>query len=495
MITLLALSLSTLSAQAETQAASPVETTSPSPVKTWGEARLIGSAYPNVAVDAEGTTIGQGPVVDSRLRAGLEWSPGEWTVGGEIDLLNGQLFGDTWDIPGTEDARRRDELGATADGLAQLRQAYVDGRIGIVGLKAGLVTSDWGLGLLANDGSHDPVFGRTDFGDRVLRLQAMTRPFKGDAAPLLLVLAGDRVVDDIFAQWSPTGGGQAAWQGIASAIWTGEQTVGVYTVYRHQTEEDRERTTNVGIADVYADAPVALGSWSLRLAGEAVVIGGNTDITQSITSRDGLKMLTGGATVLASLTPADGRGSALLRAGWTSGDSNPDDGVLHEFSASRDFDVGMVLFDELQGAIDANTYAMLQDPANSGGAPEGADGIVTEGALHRAAFVQPVISAQPLDYLGIKAGLTLTWATAPPSQAYYTFRNGGIPTNQLDQPTSGYALGTELDWALTLGEVGLKALGTEVTPTLLIQGGHLLASQNLGGGTVSLVTATARMRW
>ena len=498
-------------AAAPTEAAAPAEAATPtvedtetveearaastSAFTTTGEARLIGSSYPDTAVDAVGGTTGQGLVLDSRLRAGLDWKRERFSLGGEVQVLNGQIAGDTWDIPGTEDLRHREALSATTDGLFQLRRAAVEGRIGKVGLQAGLVGSHWGLGMLANDGNHDPVFGRTDFGDRVLRVRVATRPFHGGRTPLTLLAAGDRVIEDGSARWNPLTGGQAAWQGLAAALWQDKQTFGIYGVYRDQTEADGERKTRVSVLDVYADAPIALSDWTLRLAGEAAGITGHTSVTQTYNSRDGLAIRQAGVTALAELKPPSPKWSALLRAGWASGDGQADDGTLHDFAFSRDFDVGMVTFDEVQGAIDAATYAQLQDPANGGGAPEGSDGLVAEGAFRHAAFVQPSVHLLPLAWLGLRAGATLSWNTGPVAEPYQSYRNGGVPSNQLGQPTSGYALGTELDWALTVGDTAVKVGQGSLKPALLIQGGHLLASDNLGGGTLSVLTATGRVRW
>lgn len=460
---------------------------------TNGELRLLASLPPDPVLDTDGTTLGQGPVLDARARAGLSWARSSWKVGLELDLVDGQLAGDTWDLPGDEDARDRHERGALTEDGVGLRRAAVEGRLGAIGLQAGLVTSHWGLGMVANDGAHDPVFGRSDFGDRVLRLRLATRPLEGGEGPLMVMLAGDRVVEDDTATWSPVDGGQAAWQAVGALLWAEEtKTVGLYSVYRHQTEQDGERRTRASVVDLYADAPIPLGEWTLRLAGELAIIGGDTTRSQSYTSREGLDLRSQGFTGLVELRPADAPSFAMLRAGWASGDGNPDDEFSRDFTFDRDFDVGMVLFDELQGAIEAQAYNQLDDPGNAARPPEGAEVMVTEGSFRRAVFLQPVVGGNFLPWIHLRLGAALSWGSAPPGQAFETYRNGGIPTNHLGQPTSGYALGTELDWALHLGDT---LLAERYRPALLLQGGHLLASDNMGGGTLSLVTATGRLRW
>ncbi len=463
---------------------------------TRGELRLLGSLPPAVVVDTEGNTLGQGPVLDSRLRAALAYRNEAWTMRAEADLFTGQIAGDPWDIRGSEDARNRESIDMLTLDAFRLRRLSADGMVGPAAVEVGLVTSHWGLGMLANDGAHGNIFGRSDFGDRVIRVRAATRPLA--KAPLTLVLAGDRVVDDELATWNPIDGtGPTAWQGIASAVYGKADTAkaGIYGVFRHQTEADGERVTQAGVLDLYGDAPISTPTLAIRVAAEAAGILGRTDRGQSYNSRDGLDVRSAGATALVEIQPRALPLRFLARAGWASGDADPDDGYSQDFSFDRDFDAGMVLFDEVQGAIDAAAYAQLTDPEHSGTAPDGAEALVAEGALRHAAFVQPAVALRPFPWLLLKTGVTFAWNTAPISQPYATFRNGGVPANHLGQATSGYALGTEIDWSATLGGAPLDLFGVASHPALVIQGGHLLASADLGGGTYTLLTATARMRW
>ena len=100
-----------------------------------------------------------------------------------------------------------------------------------------------------------------------------------------------------------------------------------------------------------------LGRHTVRVAGEVAGIFGETDRAQSYNSRDGLQVRSLGFTGLASVSYDPLHTNVIFRGGYASGDGNPDDGGSHDFSFDRDFDVGMVLFDEVQGAIDAAAYA------------------------------------------------------------------------------------------------------------------------------------------
>jgi hypothetical protein len=473
---------------------------------TWGELRLINSLPPtDLVLDADGTTLGQGFVADSRLRVGAQLGPRLFHGAVEGDLIEGQAAGDPWDLLGAEDDRERQTVGVFRQGAFDLRRASVGGLAGPIDIEAGLQTSHWGLGMLANDGAHDPTFGRNDFGDRVLRVRFATKPIDSGRNPLTFILAGDRVVEDELAEWHlfEDEAGAAAYQGIASVSWLPEDPKdltrgGLYGVYRHQTEPDGERVTEVWVIDGYGDETWDLGTWTLRAAGEAATLLGSTDRAQTYNSRDGVKVRQLGVTGLleAKNHPETLRG--LLRSGYASGDGDPDDDTLHDFVFDRDFDAGMTLFDEVRGAIDAQTYNQLSDPENSGGAPEGADALVGEGAFSHAVFVQPVIGGKPLAWLDLQGGVTMSWNTRPITHPFESYRNGGVPANHLGQPTEGYKLGTELDWAVKIGDVDVLADNKtrwRLSPTLLLQGGHLFLSEAMGGETVSLVTATGRIRW
>lgn len=465
-------------------------------VTTSGEVRLLGTLPADAPVDNEGTTIGQGPVLDSRLRLGLATELVGWRARAEADLFDGQLAGDPWDISGAEDARDRGVVDVGSRDAFSLRRLSMDGLAGPLAVEAGLVTSHWGLGMLANDGAHDPYFGRSDFGDRVVRVRVASRPMGADS-PLLFAVAGDRVVEDESADWDLAGDGQAAWQAIGTVLWAQKDGPkgGVYGVYRHQVEADAERETDVVVLDLYGDLPITVGSATVRVAAEAAAIQGRTDRAQSYNSRDGLDVRSSGATGLVEVQTAGLPGRALLRAGWASGDGDPDDGTSADFTFDRDFDVGMVLFDELLGAVDAAAYAQVSDPEHAGQAPDGAELLVAEGAFRRATFVQPLLVVTPKPWMDVSAGVLAAWATAPISQPFTTTRNGGVPTNHLGEATSGYALGTEFDWAVELGDQAVTLGEIATRPTLIVQGGHLFASPNLGGGTLTHVTATARLRW
>jgi len=475
-------------------------------VELQGEYRLQGNFLSDFPVDAEGTSIGQSAVLDQRLRFHLALAGTDFKFGVEWDLLSGQIAGDLWDIPGGVDARHRQKYAAiTADGFVPRRAAALfSGTWATV--EVGLVTSHWGLGMVANDGAHDPFFGRNDFGDRVVRLRGTFKPFyaRKEVHPardrFMLTGGVDWVIDDDAATFTEH---QLAFQGLISALYADAsgKRLGLYAVYRHQRELDDERRTNVVVIDGYGDLPLVLGEsgWNARLALEAAVILGTTDRSLSYAERHTLGVAQLGITGIASLKAPGERLKFHLRGGYASGDGNSDDEVAQDFTFDRDFDVGMVLFDQLHGGIAAANHVLLSDPDHGGRPPDGVDGLVTEGAFRRGVFVQPILQASPCSWFDASVGVLLGVASTPVRHSFYSFRAGGTPRNHHDEEPQGSALGAELDWSFRFG--GPLPFGGDMAPRVeaQIQGGHLFLGNALaaadGSEPVHYLLATGRIRW
>jgi len=458
---------------------------------THGDLRYLASLPPDFVVDAEGDTVGQSFVLDERARVGVDLTGKGWAVATEWDLFTGQLAGDPWDIAGDVDARHRETMGVLTAHSFVPRVATVQGLLGPVQFTGGLQTSYWGLGMVANDGAHEPTFGRTDFGDRVLRARFVTKP-NGPTAPATFVFAVDRVVEDETASWAL---GQAAYQGVMAMRWdTAASHHGVYGVYRDQTEADGERVTRVAMLDAFGEHGGTSESCTWSMGGEVAGITGETSRVRTYAQPEGVRVASAGATGYAAMGMVSGKLGGRLRAGWASGDGNPDDSVSHDFTFDRDFDAGMVLFDEYSGAIEAATYNELADPEHTGHTTDGADALVTEGSFRRATFVQPMVESKVTDWMSARAGVLGAWSTAPITEPFYTYRNGGVATNQLGVETSGRWLGAEVDWGVTLAAPS----SWKLRPELTVQGGYAIPSVDNGNpdrSVLALHTATARLRW
>jgi hypothetical protein len=471
-------------------------------VETSGEYRIEPWIRSDFPVDAEGHTLGQPILVEQRLRLRLDLQIRGFRASTEWDLFSGPTDGDPWDVPGIADERGRWGYRAgTPAGTVPRRIAVGYERPGF-SVEAGLMTSHWGLGLVANDGAHDVTFGHTEFGDRVVRLRVTGRPaLEGAGAtakrPLFFTGAFDWVIADDIARWQDR---QLALQGIASVAWVVPERSrgGLYFVYRHQRELEADRQTDALVLDLFAERTRPLGTtgWTVTSAFEGALISGSTNRSLTYNARDWLKVTSGGFAGILSIAAPEKKVQVHLRTGLASGDSNPDDDTSSDFTFDRDYDVGIVLFDDVMGASEAATHALLTDPERAGRPPDGVDAIVTEGAFRRAAYVQPVLQVTPLPWLEVKGGVLLATATAPVTQAFYTYRAGGESRNFLNEKPANRDLGVEFDWAVRLGGALPVKTGTGPEITFLAQGGHLIPGAALAGMPhVHQLMFSGRVRW
>jgi hypothetical protein len=266
-------------------------------------------------------------------------------------------------------------------------------------------------------------------------------------------------------------------QWVGAVLWNepGVRAAGLYGVFRAQVELDDGRWTDVGVIDAYLDRtlPLLPGGATLRLAAEGALIWGATNRSTSYNERGALRVTSGGLTGVLTLAAPSSVAALHLRGGWASADPSPDDGWSNDFSFDRDFDVGMVLFDQVGGGVEAAAHALITDPERSGQPPDGIAAIATEGAFRRALFVQPIGEFRPLPWLTAKAGVLLAMASGPVQHPFYGHRAGGVPRNQYNGEPDGPGLGVEFDWSLAAGTPILPK--REGSPRLeaMLQGGHL----------------------
>jgi hypothetical protein len=465
-------------------------------------ARMWATGVSDFAVDAEGNSIAgdADQLVLIRSRARMAWterSQSGLIVGVELDALAGPIGMQTWSVPDSPDERQRNQGMNLARDAVTMRKLSVMDKKDHALWEVGLTTSNWGLGMVANDGSADPLFGNAEFGDRVLRARYTYMPFGGQRdflLPVYLTAALDQVVADDMAQiWE----GQWANQAILSA-YMGRGSLfgtGLYTAFRHQRELEAKRVTNAGIADWFFRLPIPVRKHSILVLGiEAASIFGRTDRSTSYNATDGLWISSQGMAIESQLIFLKSGQSLHLRGGWASADQNPDDAWSKDFSFDRNYGVGMVLFDEFLGAIEGATYALLADPEHSGSPPDGVEAITTEGAFRRGSYIQGAHTWKGkgvLKGLRTKVGGMVARSNAPITQPFYTFRAGGQSTSHHNLATSGQLLGTELDWGLEYS----RAV-RERQVRCKVEGGHLWLSEDLAGegsNRVDLVMLTASL--
>ncbi len=331
-----------------------------------------------------------------------------------------------------------------------LRKLYLEYKWESGAFRVGLQTQSWGLGMLANDGSKDPEagdFGQQQFGNTTYRALLAARPLYGlggAARAFETAFAADLINRDNFGEFAK---GDRAFQGVLALRFAKdtENTVGVYGVYRNQTNinvKDGGKSTSVFVLD-------AAGKWEffkrrnrvLKVGFEVVTINGTT--TQARNENAALLQVHqfgAAAKVQYKLHHL----TFLADWGYMSGDQNPADDQVQNFRTDRDFKVGLVLFDQVMAYQSARSGVRASDPNLVGIAPEGADLLGTAGSITGVWYLFPRIKYGLFDWLDLYGGPLFAFGTARLADPFNTRLGGGAAVNPVGG-RPGLYMGTEVD--------------------------------------------------
>jgi hypothetical protein len=410
--------------------------------------------YNNVssfALDDKGRTDGLNQYLDHRLRvmADLEATRTLHLVF-NVDVLAGQIWGDTSDADADHLFAPRDTIGATT--RSTVRDLYLQWNSVAGQLRLGQMASQWGLGLVSNSGADRPdEFSDPRLGDIVDRVLFVTDPHAH-------LLDGDHAFEGLGALY---------YDGPVNARY--DMFLGVYGAYRHQTYGSGGML-NVTALDVFTKHTVALDGrgTKLELAGEGAVMFGRTDVTKLVRAPDGMDIQSLGAALRATVDVPIIRLAPSLELGAASGDRDPNDATTRTFSFDPDYQVGMILFQELLGRSSA--WAVSTSRAASGALqavpPTGWWQAATNGAITNALYLYPKLKWTPVKGLDVKAAFLWARSMVPVADPYSTeagataggtprgFRNGA-PSNGLGwEVDAGVSYKTPILWstfALRLG--------------------------------------------
>lgn len=351
-----------------------------------------------------------------------------------------------------------------------LTDAWAGWRLGDAAqVRAGIMTSHWGMGLLANDGAQSQVgenwFTVPKVGDRVMRGALVLTPWRGGEsalAGLVVSAAVDHVVaDDILV------GNDEAEQVVAAVkLYTAtDRWFGAYYVARNQTAPTG-RGLRIHAVDLAGDYARSMGDVKVRLQGEAAVIAGSTTLapTPEFVTHDVLQF---GAVGRATVQFA----SALqtqLDALYLSGDASLDDGKITNFRADPNLQFGLVLFQRLLAAQSGRARVSASDPDLVGVPNVDLDRIATGGAATSTIALFPKLGWQAADAVSIYGGVLMAWSPLPLADPRASkTQGGGHARNYLGNAPDGSYLGTEFDLGVryrrrspTLGytvEAGIEA--------------------------------------
>jgi hypothetical protein len=414
---------------------------------------------------------------------------------GQMDVLTGEVMGDVahdvW-----ADQTPRDSLNGLNN--VQPRWLYLDWLTPIGLVRAGQQPNHWGMGLVANDGDHAPLFGDYRYGSIGDGLLFGTKPM-GKDGPLTVAITGQYVFKDPTVVLSR--GDRAVQGALAAYLEDGLNKVGVYGVYRHQWNDSftsadpfftYDERLNVGVIDAagnFATPVVGQHAWLFGAAEAATILGTTNQIrtqAQSLSGTNTNIASYGGATqwgivhVAADTVPTEGQPLdwgdlvAQVELGYASGSADPYDTTQSRFTFDPNHKVGLVLFDEVMRFQTARAAVAAQDPhlTNAMRTQPGVNLLASNGGVFGAEYINPTAIVRPRPWLDLKGGVVLAQTTADYVDPYRLAVSGSSVNYNGGNPAR-HDLGVELDGgfeARATTEYGLR-LHAGAQAGVLIPGG------------------------
>ncbi|MFT3768814.1 MAG: hypothetical protein QM820_25500 [Minicystis sp.] len=408
-------------------------------------------------------TLGQNQYLYHWLRVGLRLDIfDKIALVGQIDVPRGMIVGDTTQFV----TAARDAFAETKWYEVHPRYLYLEYTSPVGVFRLGQQGSYWGMGILANDGDHDTLFGDHRRGAIVERFLYATTPF-GKGTPFYIALGADLVFRDNTASLLD---GDKAFQGVAAVGYrTKHAEVGVYGVGRHMERGGRATdqltpftdTLTVGVVDVTArfDVPVPGARAFAYGAVEMATIFGSTTFVRSAyqnnidptapRQNETVRSFGGAATLGAVRVAGEGKdrwGQIMgeVEIGYASGDADPYDGVTKRFTFDENHHVGLILFDHVMRWQTARAATIAQDPAIVARAAPGLELLPSNGAVFGAQYINPRFVIRPRRWVDLKGGVVIAQTTADFVDPFHAGALGSARNYDGGRPDA-HDLGVELD--------------------------------------------------
>ncbi len=433
------------------------------------QSAVTGETVSGFSVDADGNELDNPAVVAPLLRlgvkadTGLRWKQLNLVAEYEHDVITG-AFNEDDSLAGTG-------LPRSTAVHNEIRKAYLRATINRqVFVGAGLMTSHWGLGLVANDGTKVWQPGSARFtdprgGDRVLRGFAgvgLSRKLG-----MMITVAADSVVgDDILLNDDDA-------SQLVGALRVGvgkRHGGGLYVVRRSQQAADGPEL-DVWAIDATARPAFSIGSGSLDLTTEIVAITGTTTLapTMEYPEHDVTQLA---AAARASLNM--GSWGTVIDALFATGDANFDDGTQAAFKADPRYEMGLLMFRHVLAGQTGRGVATASNLDLVGMPSPDIDRFATRGSVSNTIAVFPRGWLRPAAGLEIYGGPLIALAATDVADPFNSRLNGGTPRNALDGNPGRY-LGTEFD----LGARYRHDMGGARILTVGVEGGVLIPGSAL----------------
>jgi hypothetical protein len=323
-------------------------------------------------------------------------------------------------------------------------------------LRLGLMTSHWGMGLLAHNGltnkkTQTDLFSDPRSGDRMLRSMAII-PIP--AAKSAIVLAGDLLTslqlgengphvvlgDDILLPGDNAQQIVGAWKTNLGDAFQG----GLYGVHRWQQSPDGGYL-EITVADLYVSTQMKLTEhWSLKAESETATVLGITDLGSTPTFPEHDVLQLGSALSISLKSQSLG---FVLDGLWASGDQNFDDNTQNGFKTDINFNQGLLLHNRLLTDISIQSVVTASNLSLTGVPSEDLNRYPNRGSITNTKSLFPKIWYKPIRDLKVYGGALLAWTDVALTDPFQTKMAGGIPANAY-QGAPGNWLGLEIDLGL-----------------------------------------------
>lgn len=406
------------------------------------------------------------------------------------DALDDVLMGDNaglMDVPLFTLDPSNTGINGTEVPSVNVKRAWMEFKIPVGVIRAGRQASNWGMGVLSNDGNgFDDTFGENHLGSTTDRVIFATKPItvattlagKPKDVPLIAAVGVDRLVEDPLIQYygyacavganlpgceptenhgiterlDPTRRSQSWWADSEDDVWEmvyvlryqGEDlklggrladlTVGTYVVNRKQAETD----SDVLIVDGYGKLDIG----RLALEGEAVHIGGETralSLSNADNPEDPLYKKADIWGYAARAAYQEPRLTAQIETGYASGDATITDGTFSGRPLHPDYNVGLLLYEEIMARVTRATWG------------DGAIGLWSNGGVYNSHYVFPNLRWRPIPKWEIIAAGLVAWPDDPDGANIRCGEgdaNCTVATGQ--RPAQSSILGWEGDLALKM---------------------------------------------
>jgi len=414
------------------------------------EGEITGYQTLPFSLDNEATQSQQESWLRTRFFIGQNLAPAKnWRIKTRLEFSNAQIWGD-YSTLGTsvDDNIFRIQRSDNSDIFYALpRDLSISYTSEKWGFNIGVQSFLWGLGILSHDGRNTSRFGTTQQGNTYARAGLFTVPSANNRG-MMFFGAADIIIRDENA---------FLYEGDSAAQFiTGVQQLqpdlkwGFISGLRYQIDREDELhplspTTSFAIPfDGYVQWDLKSG---LQLAAESVYVYGITNRIYSEQTRgenSSIGYMGGVARIQHNSAMLQGTFNPLLEIGYASGDANSTDQKARTLSFHSDYNVGLLLYDEILPKVQARSMERLVDPDLSQTPPSGLRYGVSQGGVSNSFYTQ-LCTTWSTETLLIRAGWLHAYSAVPLSDAYQSGISGGYLKDHLGENAEQYALGNELD--------------------------------------------------